>query len=119
MQNATARALAVPDLTTTVLTLTLTGLAADSRIGGARPSRPLRRVASVLAMLVGALVGALLVLDVGVAAALGFACILQAVVAAAGMVLSAGSAPAAWTPPRPRHLTSRTRLGHPRRHIGV
>jgi hypothetical protein len=49
-------------------------------------------------MLTGALVGALLVLDVGVAAALGFACILQAVVAAAGMVLSAGSAPAAWAP---------------------
>jgi uncharacterized membrane protein YoaK (UPF0700 family) len=98
LQNATARALAVPDLTTTVLTLTLTGLAADSRIGAARPSRPLRRVASVLAMLVGALVGALLVLDVGVAAALGSACILQAVVAAAGMVLSAGSSAAAWAP---------------------
>jgi hypothetical protein len=31
VQNATARTLAVPDLTTTVLTLTLTGIAADSR----------------------------------------------------------------------------------------
>ena len=30
-QNATARKLAVPDLTTTVLTLTITGIAADSR----------------------------------------------------------------------------------------
>src|SRR5664280_1116623 len=32
LQNATARALGVPDATTTVLTLTLTGLAADSRL---------------------------------------------------------------------------------------
>ena len=31
-QNATARCLGVPDLTTTVLTLTLTGLAADSTL---------------------------------------------------------------------------------------
>ena len=30
IQNATARRLAVPDLTTTVLTLTLTGITADS-----------------------------------------------------------------------------------------
>src|SRR5689334_9587555 len=34
IQNATARALAVPDMTTTVLTLTLTGLAADSMLPG-------------------------------------------------------------------------------------
>jgi uncharacterized membrane protein YoaK (UPF0700 family) len=34
VQNATARALAVPDLTTTVLTLTITGVAADSRLAG-------------------------------------------------------------------------------------
>ena len=101
VQNATARALAVPDLTTTVLTLTLTGLAADSRIGAAKPSRPWRRLASVLAMLAGALVGALLVLNVSVAAALGFACLLQAAVATTGTVLSAGSAPAQWAPAAP------------------
>jgi uncharacterized membrane protein YoaK (UPF0700 family) len=34
IQNATARPLAVPDLTTTVLTLTLAGVAADSRLAG-------------------------------------------------------------------------------------
>ena len=34
IQNATARKLAVPDLTTTVLTLTITGVAADSAIAG-------------------------------------------------------------------------------------
>ena len=55
----------------------------------------------MLAMLAGALVGALLVVNVSVAAALGFACLLQAVVAAAGMVLSAGSAPAQWAPAAP------------------
>src|SRR6202035_5875946 len=35
VQNATARKLAVPDLTTTVLTLTITRIAADSPIAGA------------------------------------------------------------------------------------
>ena len=34
VRNATVRRLAVPDLTTTVLTMTLTGLAADSRLAG-------------------------------------------------------------------------------------
>ena len=101
MQNATARALAVPDLTTTVLTLTLSGLAADSRIGAAKPSRPWRRLASVLAMLAGALVGALLVLNISVAAALGFACILRPSSPWPVRSLSAGSAAAAWAPASP------------------
>ena len=34
IQNATARKLGVPDLTTTVLTLTITGIGADSRLVG-------------------------------------------------------------------------------------
>jgi uncharacterized membrane protein YoaK (UPF0700 family) len=34
VRNATVRRLGVPDLTTTVLTMTLTGLAADSRVAG-------------------------------------------------------------------------------------
>ena len=34
IRNATVRRLAVPDLTTTVLTMTLTGLAADSKLAG-------------------------------------------------------------------------------------
>ena len=41
MQNATAaRCLGVPDLTTSVLTLTLTGLAADSRLVGGDQANP-------------------------------------------------------------------------------
>jgi hypothetical protein len=39
LQNATVRRLAVPDVTTTVLTLTLTGLAADSWLAGGHSPR--------------------------------------------------------------------------------
>ncbi len=58
IQNATARKLAVPDLTTTVLTLTITGLAADSTIAGGTGSKAGRRLVAVAAMLIGAVVGA-------------------------------------------------------------
>jgi len=62
IQNAAARKLAVPDLTTTVLTLTLTGIAADSRLAGGSGSQAGRRLTAVAAMLAGALAGAALVL---------------------------------------------------------
>lgn len=61
LQNSTARRLAVPDLTTTVLTLTVTGLAADSRIAGGPGAKPVRRFASIASMLAGAAAGALLI----------------------------------------------------------
>jgi len=88
IQNATARALAVPDLTTTVLTLTLTGLSADSALGSGRRTPPWRRIASVVAMLAGAAVGALLVLDASVAAALGLAAGALALVSLVPSVIS-------------------------------
>ncbi|MGW6200772.1 YoaK family protein [Kribbella sp. NPDC055110] len=59
-QNAVARWLAVPDLTTTVLTLTITGTAADSRLAGGPGSKAGRRLLSATAMFLGGLVGALL-----------------------------------------------------------
>jgi uncharacterized membrane protein YoaK (UPF0700 family) len=60
VRNATVRGLGVPDLTTTVLTLTITGLAADSALaGGSNPRWP-RRIASVLTMAAGAAAGVLL-----------------------------------------------------------
>ncbi len=59
VRNATIRRIAVPDLTTTVLTMTLTGLAADSRLAGGDGRGSTRRMLAVAAMLVGALVGAL------------------------------------------------------------
>ncbi|MFK0158853.1 DUF1275 family protein [Streptomyces sp. NPDC090493] len=58
VQNATARALAVPDLTTTVLTLTITGMASDSKVAGGRGGRIGRRALSTAAMFAGGLVGA-------------------------------------------------------------
>jgi uncharacterized membrane protein YoaK (UPF0700 family) len=60
VRNATVRRIAVPDLTTTVLTMTLTGLAADSRFAGGSGKGSVRRASAVVAMLVGALAGALL-----------------------------------------------------------
>ena len=58
VRNATVRKLAVPDLTTTVMTLTLTGLVADPAGGAPRNSR--RRIGAVVALLLGALFGVLL-----------------------------------------------------------
>jgi uncharacterized membrane protein YoaK (UPF0700 family) len=63
IQNAAARAIAVPDLTTTVLTLTITGIAADSRLAGGPGSKAGRRLVPVVAMLAGALLGAALIRD--------------------------------------------------------
>ncbi|MFK8907931.1 YoaK family protein [Streptomyces sp. YS-3] len=78
VQNAVVRKIAVPDLTTTVLTLTLTGLAAD-RPGPAT----VRRVLSVVAMFGGALAGGVLQLHHGTPAALAPALLLLSAVALA------------------------------------
>jgi uncharacterized membrane protein YoaK (UPF0700 family) len=89
IQTATARRLGVRDLPTTVLTQTLAGLASELRITGIR-SDPLlrRRLLAVIAMLLGALVGALLVLKVKSWTALAAAAVLMAGVAgAAGNVV--------------------------------
>ena len=60
LQNSVVRHLAVPDLTTTVLTMTLTGVAADIRRAGRLAVT--RGVLAVATMFAGALVGGLLVL---------------------------------------------------------
>ena len=72
IRNATVRRLAVPDLTTTLLTTALTGLAADSIVAGGSGKGSLRRACSILAMLAGALSGALM-LRTGLTLPLGFA----------------------------------------------
>ena len=59
-RNAAIRKLAIPDLTTTVLTLTITGIAADSSFAKGSNPRLLRRVSSVLAIFFGAAFGAVL-----------------------------------------------------------
>jgi uncharacterized membrane protein YoaK (UPF0700 family) len=68
-QNAVVRRLAVPDLTTTVLTLTVTGLVADNTPSAVRA----RRLISVVAMLAGALTGGVLLRWVALAAPLWLA----------------------------------------------
>lgn len=60
LQNSTVRRLGAPDLTTTVLTQTLAGLAADNAWAGGDGARPHRRLGSVLAMFGGAALGAAL-----------------------------------------------------------
>jgi uncharacterized membrane protein YoaK (UPF0700 family) len=60
VRNATVRKLGVPDLTTTVLTMTLTGLAAESPLFGGTGRGTVRRTAAVASMLAGAVCGALL-----------------------------------------------------------
>jgi uncharacterized membrane protein YoaK (UPF0700 family) len=79
LQNTAARKLAVPDLTTTVLTMTLTGIAAD--IGTTSNPTIARRLIAVLTMFAGALVGTLLVLHAPLAWALALAAVLLIVVA--------------------------------------
>ncbi len=87
LRNATVRRIAVPDLTTTVLTMTLTGLAADSPLFGGTGRGSTRRTAAVLGMLAGALAGALLlktslVLPLAAAAVLALATLLLYIPAA-------------------------------------
>jgi uncharacterized membrane protein YoaK (UPF0700 family) len=91
-QNAAARALAVPDVTTTVLTMTLTGIAADIRSAGWAVA--LRRSLAVVTMFAGAAIGAVLVLHVRPGAAIALAAALIGLVAVVAAVQS--RKPAAW-----------------------
>lgn len=73
LRNAAVRRIGVPDMSTTVLTTTLTGLASGSRLGtGTNPHARLGATSAV-SMFVGALVGALLVLHAGPTWSLGVA----------------------------------------------
>ncbi|WP_371531088.1 DUF1275 domain-containing protein [Streptomyces sp. NBC_01283] len=89
LQNAVVGKLAVPDLTTTVLTRTLTGLASDW-LGPAS----VRRSVSVAAMFAGALAGGLLQLHYGTSAALAPALVLLTAVTLAA-ALPGATAPRA------------------------
>lgn len=67
LRNATVLKLGLPDLKTTVLTLTLTGIAADSPLGGGQNPRLGWRLASVTTLGAGGLVGALTYFAMGIA----------------------------------------------------
>ena len=87
LQAATARRLAVKDVTTVVVTSTLTGLAADSRLAGGSGDGWARRSLAVALILVGAGVGALLLRvggERGVGVGMLFAGVLALVAAALG-----------------------------------
>jgi uncharacterized membrane protein YoaK (UPF0700 family) len=95
LQNAAVRNLAVPDLTTTVLTMTLTGVAADLRSRDYRVAA--RRIVAVLAMLGGAVAGALLVRHATATLALTIASVLVAAVLIGATVSTRKPAP--WQTP--------------------
>ena len=95
IQNAAARTIAVPELTTTVLTMTLTGIAADSAIAGGKGSKSGRRILAVAAMFTGALVGAACVLHVQIVYVLVIALFVLANVGVTTWILARSNL--AWT----------------------
>jgi uncharacterized membrane protein YoaK (UPF0700 family) len=60
LRNATVQRLAVPGLTTTVLTMTMTGLAADFALPAGSNPHMRRRLGSIASLFVGAAIGAVL-----------------------------------------------------------
>jgi uncharacterized membrane protein YoaK (UPF0700 family) len=77
VQNAAARSMAVPDLNTSVVSMSMTALAADHT--HSPRETVLRRTFAVLSLLAGAVVGALLVrVEGGVVAAFGLILVLLA-----------------------------------------
>jgi uncharacterized membrane protein YoaK (UPF0700 family) len=90
IQNAAARKLAVPDLTTTVLTLTIVGIGADSHLVGGSGSKAGVRLTSVAAMFVGALVGTVMILYASSIYDLTIALTIMVIIAAAIRLLSKG-----------------------------
>ena len=87
LQNAAVRKLAVPDLTTTVLTLTMTGMMADSAIVGGPGSRAGRRLVAVSAMFLGALVGAACVIHARAAISLSIALVVLGAIGGTAFLL--------------------------------
>ncbi len=87
VQNAASRKLAIPDLTTTVLTLTITGIAADSTLAGGKGSLAGRRLVAVAAMLLGAFIGAAFVVHHHTVFPLAIAAVVIGVIAATTAVL--------------------------------
>jgi uncharacterized membrane protein YoaK (UPF0700 family) len=96
IQNAAVRRLKVPDITTTVVTMAVTGLAADEHGGGR--ATIVRRVVAVLMLLAGAALGAFLVLRVGPGWALIVAAAMIAIVLAVAVLTS--RVPQDWHAPR-------------------
>jgi uncharacterized membrane protein YoaK (UPF0700 family) len=98
-QNGTAQKLDVPDLSTTVLTRTITGMARDGRVAGGADSHIGRRGLAVVAMLLGALVGTTCVLHLHQFLDLALALVLLVPVAVVAFLSSRSRAAPAWEAP--------------------
>jgi uncharacterized membrane protein YoaK (UPF0700 family) len=96
-QLAAIRYLKVPDLLTAVLTMTIIGVLTERGSGWSDP-KMLRRALSLVAFAVGALSGALLILNVGLVAVLFFGYGILVAVAIAAHLVSRTSA--SWSAPR-------------------
>jgi uncharacterized membrane protein YoaK (UPF0700 family) len=92
IQNAIVRRLAVPDLTTTVLTLTVTGLFADTMA----PDVRLRRIAGVAAMFIGAGVGGALLRWAAIPAPLWTAASMLMVLSTSAFLLARCTGATSW-----------------------
>lgn len=86
VQAAVARRLAVKDVTTVVVTSTITGLAADSRLGGGGGQPWARRASAIVLIGAGAAAGALM-LSVSTAVSVAVPSVLTLAVAVTGDVL--------------------------------
>jgi uncharacterized membrane protein YoaK (UPF0700 family) len=96
-QLAAIRFLKVPDLLTVVLTLTITGALIERDLGPLHPAT-IRRALALVAFAVGAVGGALLVLNLGLTA--GLAAGLAIIVGVAIAAHRASGAAGDWTAPR-------------------
>ena len=76
IRNSMVRKLRIIDVTTTLLTMALSGLAGDSLLAGGSRERAARRALSILAMFTGAVAGAMLLLKWDVLAPLVLAGVL-------------------------------------------
>jgi hypothetical protein len=96
-QLAAVQFLKVPDLLTVVLTMTITGVLTERKRGW-HDVAMLRRRLSLVAFAVGALSGALLILNVGIAAALSFG--LAIIIATTIVAHRVSRTPTSWSAPR-------------------
>ena len=94
MRNGAVRRLGIRDLTTTVLTQTLTGLASDSSLAGGQNPLAGRRAGAVIAMLAGAIAGAVMLLHADAALPLLVAAALTGATAVAFGAIGAPMKPA-------------------------
>jgi uncharacterized membrane protein YoaK (UPF0700 family) len=83
IQAATAKRLKVAEITTVVVTSTITGLASDSRLAGGKSPFWARRAAAIVLIMAGAVVGAL-ALSVGLWLGVAVSALLSAVVTLLG-----------------------------------